>query len=172
MAADILGADAGNPFPICHPVALVCSSLAPYLSTWPVVAAHPIPLYLLPTVGLCGVVPQAAGTVYPAPLVWVASCLAHGSGLQWPTPLGAEATVSSPHGVLTHLGQPSTPHSSHSKASGSLCGLPMGAPYSLAWLPTYPAAQLPSPPNRVWDIILAVKLPLDNPLQVAPVYWQ
>ena len=34
---------------------------------------------------------------------------------------------------------------------------------------------MPSRPRhatRVWDAILATELPLDNPLAVAPVYWQ
>ena len=45
-----------------------------------------------------------------------------------------------------------------------------------------PAPQLGSPPpplpswphnaTRVWDAILAAELPLDNPLHIAPVYWQ
>ena len=38
-----------------------------------------------------------------------------------------------------------------------------------------PSPPLPSQPQhatRVWDAILAIELPLDDPLAVAPVYWQ
>ena len=40
-------------------------------------------------------------------------------------------------------------------------GLPFGCHQCLSW----------APPG-VWDAILATELPLDDPLAVAPVYWQ
>ena len=50
MAAVGLGADASDLFSVHSPAALLCSSLAPALSTWPTGAAGPITLYLSPAV--------------------------------------------------------------------------------------------------------------------------
>ena len=41
----------------------------------------------------------------------------------------------------------------------------------LGTLPLPPPGQ-PCHATRVWDAILATKLPLDDPLAVAPIYWQ
>ena len=44
-----------------------------------------------------------------------------------------------------------------------------------AWQLGIPPSPMPGRPRhatRVWDAILATELPLDDPLAVAPVYWQ
>ena len=39
-------------------------------------------------------------------------------------------------------------------------------------MPSPPPPSRPCHATRVWDPILATELPLDDPLAVAPVYWQ
>ena len=39
-------------------------------------------------------------------------------------------------------------------------------------MPSPPPPGRPRHATRVWDAILATELPLDDPLAVAPVYWQ
>ena len=103
---------------------------------------------------------------------WVSHRLAHAGSLQWPTLLGTETTISNLCRVPAHPGQPPTPYGSHSKAVGLLCSLSIGSSWSLAGILSPLLPGYPCHATRVWDAILATELPLDNPLHIAPVYWQ
>ena len=134
-ATDQLGIVTGDLVPADHLVAPPCSPLAPALGTWPAAAACLVTLHLLAAIRLHCMVLHATGAVHLVPPAWVSHCLAHAGGLQWPTLLGTATTIANLHRVPAHPGQPPTPYGSHSKAAGSLCGLPTGYLLLPSWAP-------------------------------------
>ena len=167
-AADRLSIDAGDPVPVGCLAALPCSPLAPALSTWPVGAACLVTLHLPPAVRLHCMVLHAAGAVHLAPPAWVSHSLAHAGGLQWPTLLGTATPIANLGRVPTHPGQSPTPYSSHSKAAGSLCGLPTGTSCSLAGLTSPSAAWLPPPCYQGLGCYIGCRAPSGRPLACCP----
>ena len=64
------------------------------------------------------------------------------------------------------------PHGSHSEALASLYGLPQGATCSLAEHPTSSVTWPPLPHYQGLGCYPSWETPLDDPLQVTPVYWK
>ena len=172
MTADGLGIDAGDLFPAGSLAPQLCSFPAPAFSTWPTGAACPVTVRLPPADGLCSVVPHASSAVHLTPSAWVSHWPAYASGLQWPASLDTPPIDDHTCGISAHPGQPYTPDGAYSQAAGLLCGFPSGVTCALAGYTISSSTRPPLSCHQGLDAILATELPLDDPLAIAPVYWQ